>query len=227
MAIDFYELTCTKVPYNSLIDIVKEKTTLKSKDIILFFDVLIFFLRKRIVEKGTLRIKRFGTIRVKQLKREKRIDFFNSSNIALKIINGNLPNVCPNERYLYCQDFYSAIFTKISKCTSLKANSISILFNFFIYGLIRELIDRKTVTVRNFGVFYIREYNYQKWGNKVCGRECTITNTKRIMFRAKRRFTRELNGLEKEIEAFERTKRVLRLSHMENELFIKNDEIKV
>jgi len=221
MAIDFL-----KVRGNfreRYINIIRKKTTLKRKEIILFYELFIFFLKKYIIEHECIAVDSFGAIALsKRFKQEKILIFKNDSKYVAKVINGiqfNDPN--KHKISIFYKQFNDMTF-KISKCLNLGRRYVLILIGLFFYTILEELRINKQARVRGLGLFYLREIDYSKWNNKVCGRVVnSVTNTKQIMFNASLLISRLLNNLDKEIKIKKRTKRLLQLNGLQNELIIK------
>ena len=84
------------------------------------------------------------------------------------------------------------------------------IFNLFIYGLLKECIEKGGIRVRGLGFFYLGNINFPERRN-ICGKVREIKNTTRLIFLPQPRFKREIDGKVDEISLCKRSCKIVNL----------------
>lgn len=210
MGIDFYRLK-QKYIYGIIPRIVKKKTTLKIDEVVLIFDLLLFFIKREILKRGRLQFIDFGVFYLKKFKRKGyKIQFKNSKTMKKIISKGEkVPFVAT--KFIQSEEL-KPIIDDTAKCVGMRLDQVCYILNLFIYGVYQELLTNGTIKLRNFGIFYLVDRVYGKEQIK----------SRNANFRPKLRFRREANGKEQEIETLKRVSRLLKLNHFSDENPVKN-----
>ena len=200
-------------PYYFALDLIKQKTSLKEDDAILFFDLLILFIKKHLLYYRSIKILSFGKISLKYTKKKGiKVRFSTARFLKLFITNKKPHNFkyCPRQT----PSLMTEISAKISKILLIDRKEIAFLINIFFFSLVEELIKNRIVKVRFFAYFYLARYNFK---------EMTIFGKKRVALESVqidpiKSFRKEINNKTTQFRVTDRVKRVFSKFNMTNEI---------
>lgn len=189
--------------------IISENTSkIRLQEIVLVLDILIFFMKKHILENGSLYIEKFGKF---YYSKRFRIINFKKATYLNDVLHGDKELEIRKNGYRENAIGLDVIFKRVAKILTITARDVGYIFELFLYGLTIELLENKGIKLRNFGTLYL--YEYKILGGKMLGRD--IVRNKIVRFEACKRFKQEVRGEVEGIYANSRVERLLKVWKIE------------
>jgi len=205
-----------KLPYDKLVKVARKETTIRQLDIALVYDIFLFFMRKWIVENRKCVIRGFGTFYIKKYKRKGDVVKFSASRYLIHCVNKNIELTQEFWRFGN-QGKITPLLRDVSKIFKTKIADIASMFQFFLYGIAKGLIEDEIVKLKFFGTFKLFEMKFKK--NNVCGdKNRKIINVKKVIFKMKPIFYREMLKVESHFCVSKRAQKILEMNKVSTKI---------